>query len=115
MPLLHPSLLMLVSTLAAAAGDQIKINLEDHVNNRGVNKIRESFDNIDLYYSEQQEQGEEQPGGPRPILRRLLRPGQRAAQGPVLHCGGGPQAQGAGGGEPGRGLLHGQAQVQWIG
>ena len=48
MPLLHPSLLMLVYTLAAAAGDQIKINLEDHVNNRGVNEIRESFDNIDL-------------------------------------------------------------------
>ena len=54
MPLLHPSLLMLlVCTLAAATSDQIKINLEDHVNNRGVNEIRESFDNIDLYYSEQ--------------------------------------------------------------
>ena len=39
MPLLHPSLLLLVSTLAAATGDQIKINLEDHVNNKGVNEI----------------------------------------------------------------------------
>ena len=39
MPLFHLTLLLLVSTLAAATGDQIKINLEDHVNNRGVNEI----------------------------------------------------------------------------
>ena len=39
MPLIHPSLLLLVSALAMVTGDQIKINLEDHVNNKGVNEI----------------------------------------------------------------------------